>query len=136
MCTASLEESLFTIKGSVPWMAPEVIKQSGHGRSSDVWSLGAMIIEMATAKPPWPDFTNNLAALFHVATSTSPPPFPEVLSSEGKAFLGRCLVIDPKHRAAAADLLTDPFLPLSEATGGSVGGIVSNDMKPSNESKK
>ena len=28
LCTASLEESLQTIKGSVPWMAPEVIKQT------------------------------------------------------------------------------------------------------------
>jgi mitogen-activated protein kinase kinase kinase len=46
LCTTSLEESLLAIKGSVPWMAPEVIKQSGHGRSSDIWSIGATIIEM------------------------------------------------------------------------------------------
>lgn len=46
MCTASLEESLRAIRGSVPWMAPEMIKQSGHGRASDIWSFGATIIEM------------------------------------------------------------------------------------------
>ena len=46
MCTSSLEESLKVIKGSVPWMAPEVIKQSGFGRSSDIWSIGATLIEM------------------------------------------------------------------------------------------
>ena len=48
MCTASIEESLRAIRGSVPWMAPEVIKQSGHGRSSDIWSIGATVIEMGT----------------------------------------------------------------------------------------
>ena len=46
LATASLEDSLRTISGSVPWMSPEVIKQSGHGRSADIWSIGATIIEM------------------------------------------------------------------------------------------
>lgn len=43
LCTGSIEESMKAIRGSVPWMAPEVIKQSGHGRSSDIWSIGIII---------------------------------------------------------------------------------------------
>ena len=93
MCTASLEESLKAIRGSVPWMAPEVIKQSGHGRSSDIWSVGATVIEMGTGVPPWPEFTNNLAALFHVATSKKPPPPPENLSRSCANFLDRCMQV-------------------------------------------
>ena len=53
MCTNSLEESLKVIKGSVPWMAPEVIKQSGFGRSSDIWSVGATMIEMGMLLQCW-----------------------------------------------------------------------------------
>ena len=66
----SFDDSLQTMRGSIPWMAPEMIKQTGHGRSADVWSLGATMIEMYTARYPWPPFTNNMAAMYHVATAT------------------------------------------------------------------
>lgn len=110
LCTASLEESMFALRGSVPWMAPEVIKQSGAGRASDIWSFGATMIEMgmlinnslsssffellfihciATGKPPWSEYSNNLAALFHVATSKDPPPIPSHLSESCAEFMKR-----------------------------------------------
>jgi len=110
MRTGTLEQSLQAIQGSVPWMAPEVIKQSGHGRGADVWSVGATVIEMATAKHPWPKFSNNLTALFQIATSTEPPPCPDSLSPAAKAFIDRCLQIDPKDRATAKELLADDFV--------------------------
>ncbi|KAJ1418562.1 kinase-like domain-containing protein [Ochromonadaceae sp. CCMP2298] len=106
MFTGSIEESNRGIRGSVPWMAPEVVKQSGHGKASDVWSIGATVIEMATGKPPWPEFSNNLAALFHVATAKTPPPIPLTASPACAQLLSRCLVIDPAERASAFEMLT------------------------------
>jgi len=105
LCTASLEESMYALKGSVPWMAPEVIKQAGYGRSSDIWSFGATVIEMATGKPPWSEYRDNLAALFHVATSTKPPTLPSQLSSPCAEFITSCMMIDPDKRSTARDLL-------------------------------
>jgi len=114
MCTASFEESLRAIRGSVPWMAPEIIKQEGHGRSSDIWSVGATVIEMATGKPPWPEFKDNLAALFHVATSKDPPTPPSHLSKKCAKFITQCMAIDAKNRLSAKELLTNDAFMLSE----------------------
>ena len=55
-------------------MAPEVIKQTGHSLPADVWSVGCVLVEMLTGKPPWSHFTSQISALFHIASSKAPPP--------------------------------------------------------------
>ncbi|KUF98696.1 H-or Na-translocating F-type [Phytophthora nicotianae] len=95
---SNLEESLRSIRGSIPWMAPEVVKQIGHGYKADIWSIGATVIEMATAKHPWPHCHNGLAAMYTIAMATAPPPLPEHLSLEAKSFLQRCFCINPEGK--------------------------------------
>nr|CCA16625.1 mitogenactivated protein kinase kinase kinase putati [Albugo laibachii Nc14] len=93
--STSLEESLRSIRGSVPWMAPEVVKQTGHDYKADIWSIGATMIEMATAKYPWPDSNNSWSTMLAIANATEPPPFPPNLSQQGTQFLKQCMRIDP-----------------------------------------
>nr|CAD1826605.1 unnamed protein product [Ananas comosus var. bracteatus] len=99
-----------SMKGTPYWMAPEVIVQSGHSFSADIWSVGCTVIEMATGKPPWSQQYQEVAALFHVGTTKSHPPIPEHLSLEAKDFLLKCLQEEPSLRPTASDLLQHPFV--------------------------
>ena len=40
-------------RGSLFWMAPEILYGEPYGRRSDIWALGCTIIEIATGKHPW-----------------------------------------------------------------------------------
>ncbi|KAE9618964.1 hypothetical protein Lal_00046993 [Lupinus albus] len=99
-----------SMKGTPYWMAPEVILQTGHSFSADIWSVGCTLIEMATGKPPWSQQYQEVAALFHIGTTKSHPPIPDHLSVEGKDFLLKCLQKEPILRASAPELLQHPFV--------------------------
>ncbi|RZC52367.1 hypothetical protein C5167_020787 [Papaver somniferum] len=99
-----------SMKGTPYWMAPEVILQTGHSFSADIWSFGCTMIEMATGKPPWSQQFQEVAALFHIGTTKSHPPIPEHLSVEAKDFLLKCLQKEPYLRSSASELLQHPFV--------------------------
>ncbi|CAL5389827.1 unnamed protein product [Camellia sinensis] len=99
-----------SMKGTPYWMAPEVILQTGHSFSADIWSVGCTVIEMATGKPPWSQQYQEVAALLHIGTTKSHPPIPEHLSAEATDFLLKCLQKEPNLRPAASDLLQHPFV--------------------------
>ncbi|KAL7177697.1 hypothetical protein ACSBR2_030960 [Camellia fascicularis] len=99
-----------SMKGTPYWMAPEVILQTGHSFSADIWSVGCTVIEMATGKPPWSQQYQEVAALFHIGTTKSHPPIPEHLSVEAIDFLLKCMQKEPNLRPTASDLLQHPFV--------------------------
>eukprot|EP01133_Synstelium_polycarpum_P001107 gene1107-1263_t len=99
-----------SMHGTPYWMAPEVIKQTGHGRSSDIWSLACTMVEMATGQPPWANITEMAAVMYHIASSNALPNIPSFLSPEAHDFLALCFRRDPRERPDAAALLKHPFL--------------------------
>lgn len=95
------------MKGTVFWMAPEVIR-SDYSAKIDIWSLGCTVIEMLSGNHPWLDL-NMLAALYNLGKYQAPP-LPEDASDEAKDFLNQCFIINPEERPTAADLLVHIFV--------------------------
>jgi len=108
--SVSSSEMITSIKGSIPWMAPEVVAQKGHGRKADIWAMGCTVIEMASADNPWGHFDNHIAAIMKIAKSNDLPAIPDHLSEKCKDFIISCLHRNPQHRPSASDLLQHPFI--------------------------
>jgi len=102
--------AVHTLRGSIPWMAPEVMKQSGYGRKADMWSLGCVMIEMTTAEAPWGTFDNCLAAMVRIAMSEETPPVPSQMGELCKDFVVSCTRRAPQERPDAVDLLKHDFV--------------------------
>lgn len=101
---------LRSMKGTPYWMAPEVIRETGHGRKSDIWSVGCTVFEMATAKPPWSDMP-PMAAIFAIGSgSLAVPQLAEDFSEGARDFVKKCLTRDPDLRPSADELLQHHFL--------------------------
>eukprot|EP00746_Dinoflagellata_sp_MGD_P003789 gnl/MRDRNA2_/MRDRNA2_107347_c0_seq1.p1 gnl/MRDRNA2_/MRDRNA2_107347_c0~~gnl/MRDRNA2_/MRDRNA2_107347_c0_seq1.p1 ORF type:complete len:516 (-),score=79.70 gnl/MRDRNA2_/MRDRNA2_107347_c0_seq1:102-1649(-) len=102
----------FSTMGSVPWMAPEVIRGEGYGRKADIWSLGCAIIEMATAERPWGNraFDNILYAMRHIGFTESIPPIPDTISTSAHDLICCCVRRNGDKRWSALELLQHEFL--------------------------
>eukprot|EP01065_Artemidia_motanka_P001497 TRINITY_DN10669_c0_g1_i1.p1 TRINITY_DN10669_c0_g1~~TRINITY_DN10669_c0_g1_i1.p1 ORF type:complete len:865 (+),score=164.65 TRINITY_DN10669_c0_g1_i1:70-2595(+) len=102
-----------TFCGTPAWMAPEVVREAGHDKSCDVWSIGCMVMEMMTAKVPWTHLGYQGFGLLHyLAYGTEEPQLPPDLCSDELAasFMSRCLKRNPTDRPTAQDLHADPFV--------------------------
>ena len=97
------------IKGSILWMAPEIIRELPIGTRSDMWSLGQTIIELASAQHPWPDL-KDLSDLFNKIQNCEVPQIPKDLSAEAQDFLRQCLQYDKDSRPSAQILMQHPWV--------------------------
>ncbi|KAK7059034.1 hypothetical protein VNI00_001658 [Paramarasmius palmivorus] len=100
------------MKGTVYWMAPEVLVPStGYDAKIDIWSVGCVAHEMWTGKRPW--YGQELfAVMLEVSKNKQSPPLLSnaQLCQRAQHFRKNCFVIDPRRRASAAELRQHRYL--------------------------
>ncbi len=87
--------------GTPPYVAPERLTGSPVQPASDVYSLGALVFEMLTGRPPYPETTwTELEAACRPVQPPVPPGVPGPLA----LLCQRCLSSDPTARPTAAEV--------------------------------
>uniref|UniRef100_A0A8C2SZ16 Unc-51 like kinase 4 n=1 Tax=Coturnix japonica TaxID=93934 RepID=A0A8C2SZ16_COTJA len=101
------------LQGSPLYTAPEVIKGEDFSKSSDLWSLGCLLYEMFSGRPPF--FSENCSELIEKILYEDPlPPRPkgsafQKPSAEFVSLLDGLLQKDPQKRLNWTDILKHPF---------------------------
>lgn len=105
-----------TVVGTPNWMAPEtVLGGEGICTASDVWSLGATIIELFTTNPPYHEL--NPMATLHAIGTDDHPPLPPGLTPLAKDFLLECFQKQPTLRISSKLLLKHRWMEDGETQG-------------------
>ncbi|KVH92521.1 mitogen-activated protein kinase kinase kinase 17 [Cynara cardunculus var. scolymus] len=101
--------SKYEIRGTPMYMAPETVVGGEQESASDIWALGCLVTEMITGNPVW-NCSDFGALLMKIGIGAEIPEIPAKLSDDGKDFLGKCFLKDPKKRWTAEMLLNHPFI--------------------------
>lgn len=105
-----------TMTGTPMYMSPEVIRGDTNNLvhrqgAVDIWSLGCVILEMATGRRPWSTLDNEWAIMYNIAQGNQPQlPTNDQLSDVGIEFLRRCFECEPLKRPTAAELLQHEWI--------------------------
>jgi serine/threonine protein kinase/tetratricopeptide (TPR) repeat protein len=81
--TVSLHETGLVI-GTLPYMAPEQLSGEPVDARTDVWASGAVLYEMAAARPPFPQATQPM--LINAILNQPPRPLSEYAPSASSAY--------------------------------------------------
>ena len=79
----------FTMIETTEYTAPEMVRETGHGRASDWWSFGCLLYELLVGHPPFRDQDERI--LSHKILNDEVF-YPEFLSYEARNLLKGCLL--------------------------------------------
>ncbi|KAG9300665.1 hypothetical protein G9A89_023463 [Geosiphon pyriformis] len=99
-----LANSETKVFGVIPYIPPEVLKGAKHTLAGDVYSLGMILCEIATGKPPFHDRPHDVILIMNIlngerpdiASPTIPPCFAQIIQ--------RCWDADPLKRPTSKEV--------------------------------
>ncbi|KAK0513932.1 hypothetical protein JMJ35_003654 [Cladonia borealis] len=84
-----------SFRGTIEFMAPEMLLDKPYGRAVDWWAFGIILYQMMTAQSP---FNGRDQDDVYDAILTAEPPYPEYLPSDAVDLIRKLLVRKPEER--------------------------------------
>lgn len=112
-----------TLCGSPLYMAPEILRYEKYDAKADLWSVGTVLYEMVTARPPF-RAANHVELLRKIEKTADVIKFSEDIdiSREMKALIRSLLKRDPRDRVSFPDFFDN------EIITSSIPGLVDEDV--------
>ncbi|KAL0931050.1 serine threonine-protein kinase ATG1 [Colletotrichum truncatum] len=118
-----------TLCGSPLYMAPEILRYERYDAKADLWSVGTVLYEMITGRPPF-RARNHVELLRKIEAAEDRVKYPKdlVVSKELVKLIGKLLTRSPVERMRFEDFFNDPIV------AGPIPGVVEDDI-PKSEPK-
>jgi NIMA (never in mitosis gene a)-related kinase len=97
----------YTQTGTPYYASPEVWKDEPYDIKSDVWSLGCVIFEMVTLRPPFQ--AEDMQGLYKKILKGQLPNIPEHFSHDMHAMLSLMIQVNPTKRPTCDELIENPI---------------------------
>jgi tRNA A-37 threonylcarbamoyl transferase component Bud32 len=93
------------VRGTLPWMAPELLNGSSSlvSEKVDVFSFGIVLWELLTGDEPYADLHYG-AIIGGIVNNTLRPPIPESCDPDWKILMERCWSAEPSERPNFTDV--------------------------------
>jgi len=98
----------YTQTGTPYYASPEVWKDQPYDNKSDIWSLGCVLYEMITLKPPFR--AENMEGLYKKIIGGHFTKIPERFSNDLWEILKGLLQVQPENRPNCEQLLKNPII--------------------------
>ena len=95
-----------TVCGTPIYLAPEIIKETGHDERVDIWCIGVLLFELTTGKVPFQgnDIETLKNNILHLIIN-----WPKEMDPNAKDLISKILKLDPDERLTLEEIVQHEF---------------------------